>query len=137
MKDDQYTNYALGILLTSLFLAYVVTMNTSGCDGLTNCFLYMTLGSPYQYYTVPLIGITLSLLPYLFLKKEYVRWWFTFLIVSIPLIILSIITTPEDGTGNMIVSSDREAATYFVTTIYLAISFIIALWGYIKGRKTH
>ena len=135
MKNNKYTKYIFGILLVILLVVYIVTVGKTSCEGPVNCFLYMTLGSPYQYYAVPLLGIVVSLLPYLFLKKKYLYSWLVLLVISIPLISFSIITAPENGTGNMIISSDREAVTYFITTIYTTISWLMALWGFIKEKQ--
>ena len=132
--NKKVIKYSLITLLLSVLFVFLFTIYSTECNGVINCFRYMTLGTPQQYYAVPLIGIAISLLPYLFLNKIDVWRWCALLIISVPIIFLSIKSIPARGLNELSIPSSREEAVYLYTSIFILISWLIALWGFVKGK---
>ena len=90
----------------------------------------------YQHLMLMLLATVVVLLALLAFKESAYRAWFKFAIVYLPLAALWIIKAKEYGSGGFLafdILSTREQVTFFVSAIFLIISFLIiiykTLWG--------
>ena len=81
------------------------------------------------------LTILSSLIPLYFLKEAVYKTWGKFALVYLPLAILWIATSdPFGGRGYVGILDSREQVTFFVSGLFLVISFIIIITKSLKLR---
>jgi hypothetical protein len=120
--------------LVSVFI-YALSNDFNGCGKGIECYERLFTSGKISTWFVPALAIFLTSSTFLFVKSITNKFFIKYYLVSIPIIIIGILSTNQNPGGWGVATPDREIIAFFLSILFILISWFIALWGYVKGRK--
>ena len=72
---------------------------------------------------------------FIFVTESLYKLWLKLTYVAIILFVLSVLFTEVNPSGWGLSNASREVELFFVGSVYVLISWLIALWGFLKKGK--
>ena len=137
-KTDMYKVIFTIISLVSLFGIYIYAqaIDFNGCGNSLFCHRRLFTSGIISVWSFPFLSVFISSLTFYFVKFITDRFVVKYYLICIPIMTFFIVSTPMRASGGWGLSSpNREDVAFGLSILFVLVSWLIAFWGFVKGRK--
>jgi len=124
------------IAMVCVFM-YALSIDFNGCGKGLECYSRLLSSTKISPLFNTFLALLLSVIPFVFLKNNFFKTWRKLIIPVFALLFIVLIFTNDQSESGFGYSTDvpKKNLIYFAAPLIVLISWLIALWGFLKNEK--